>query len=176
MGLVAPLGGGTDNQETRMHENRTIRLAGAVAFAAVLVLATLATPAGADPNPENNDPLGLIADGGLNCEAAAGAYVMAGWNLIDGNNMPNNIVGGNGPDFIRAWGGNDTIDGRGGPDIICAGAGDDWAEGSDGNDFIYGEWGQDQLLGEAGNDHLDGGPQVDMCNGGAGANTAFSCP
>jgi Ca2+-binding RTX toxin-like protein len=159
-----------------MHRTRTIHLAGAMAFAAALVLATLAAPAGATDNLENDDPLGLITDGGLDCETAAAAYVMAGWNLIDGNNMPNNIVGGNGPDFIRAWGGNDTVDGLGGPDIICLGSGDDWGEGSNGNDFIYGETGMDQLLGEAGNDHLDGGPQMDMCSGGAGADTAFSCP
>jgi len=56
------------------------------------------------------------------------------------------IIGGEGSDFIDGRGGNDTIQGRGGNDELFGGAGDDRIIGGAGNDLINGGVGRDTVL------------------------------
>ena len=157
-----------------MFKHHTIRVAGAAVFAAALVGGVLTASVSAG-HGEPGDPLGLIAPGGADCESAAVAYATAGWTVIDGDDFANVLIGGPGPDFIRAYAGNDDVDGLGGDDVLCLGKGDDRGQGGAGDDAVYGQLHDDLEWGEAGADYLDGGPNVDLCNGGPGVDTLFSC-
>ncbi len=111
-----------------------------------------------------------------------------------------NIVGGDGNDYlvgnssandIRSFGGNDTVYGLDGNDVIVGGDGDDslvgnanrdWIQGGTGNDVIRGYGGKDSLFGEDGidklyggdgNDYLYGGSSNDRLQGDAGNDALF---
>lgn len=89
-------------------------------------------------------------------------------NLIsgDGNDYlfgsfgDNRIAGGGGADQIFGAAGNDTLEGD---------VGDDMINGGSGNDILRGGSGADVLLGSSGCDILDGGADYDLLYGGADA-------
>ncbi|ODT17728.1 MAG: hypothetical protein ABS35_25175 [Kaistia sp. SCN 65-12] len=101
------------------------------------------------------------------------------------------LLGGNGDDTFRGYGGNDVIHGGKGndwlmgeddDDILDGGAGRDGLEGgygndslfgADGNDTLYGDAGHDLLMGEDGDDWLFGNEGDDTLVGGAGADRFF---
>ena len=96
---------------------------------------------------------------------------------INGTSRSNELVGTNGNDIIRGYGGNDEIEGRGGNDFLYGGSGHDELDGDSGNDRLFGGSGNDELdggsgkdrlFGGAGNDELDGGSGNDYLRGGAG--------
>ncbi|MFE1813308.1 calcium-binding protein, partial [Metapseudomonas otitidis] len=72
----------------------------------------------------------------------------AGYQLIVGDRLDNQLTGTALNDQVYGGAGNDTVYGRAGNDLIS---------GGDGNDALYGEAGNDTLDGGAGNDILDGG-------------------
>ncbi len=108
--------------------------------------------------------------------AAVGARLQggAGNDLLDSNNAPDTLVGGDGLD---------TLNGRGGADWMLGGAGDDSMSGGGGNDLMAGDAGNDTLVGNAGFDSLFGGDgddsmrgstEDDTLDGGAGFDRAVA--
>jgi len=110
----------------------------------------------------------------------------AGYNVIIGTNLADNLVGTPGNDCILGLDGNDTIDGLGGDDyivggnaqdrltggpgddVLIGGEGDDIIDGGDGNDRISGGGGQDTITGGTGNDKIRGGRGDDTIHAGDG--------
>ena len=97
----------------------------------------------------------------------------------------NNIVrGGDGADFIQAWGtgvamieggsGNDTLHGSNGVDVIDGGTDNDEIHGWKGNDQLYGGTGDDVIDGHEGNDLIDAGDGHDWISGGSGNDSIFA--
>jgi subtilisin-like proprotein convertase family protein len=70
------------------------------------------------------------------------------------------LLGDDGPNFLRAFAGDDRLEGRAGNDTLAGGSGDD---------LLLGGAGADRLHGAHGNDTLDGGAGPDWLSGGAGA-------
>jgi Ca2+-binding RTX toxin-like protein len=107
-------------------------------------------------------------------------------SIADNINLPVQIDGGAGDDYLRAGGGptvilggkgsdkligghgNDQILGGDGNDMIIGGCGDDILDGGVGNDLLFGCLGNDTLLGGDGNDLLFGGRGNDKLYGGTG--------
>ncbi|MGV3583081.1 MAG: calcium-binding protein [Methylophilus sp.] len=105
-------------------------------------------------------------------------------DFIVGNNLGNNIDGGDGDDVILGGGGddlliggegNDAIFGGSGNDAIVTGNGNNFADGgsgddsisaADGNDVLSGGTGNDVIFGEGGDDILIGGAGIDYISGG----------
>jgi cysteine-rich repeat protein len=92
-------------------------------------------------------------------------------DLIVGFGGDDVIIAENGDDCIYAGSGNDFVSGRGGNDIIYAGPGDDFVRGNSGNDIIFGDEGQDKLMGDNGIDTISGGDDNDMILGNKGNDT-----
>ena len=82
-----------------------------------------------------------------------------GKDYVSGNAVSNHIYGGDG---------NDTIHGREGDDFLYGGDGDDYLNGNADNDTLYGGAGNDSLEGGEGNDLLIGGAGADRLNGSTG--------
>lgn len=82
----------------------------------------------------------------------------SGNRILDGTELGERIVGGNG---------NDTLSGNGGDDLIIGRGGNDRSQGGDGNDRINGNNGRDVLTGGSGDDRLNGGKGNDRMNGGS---------
>ena len=87
------------------------------------------------------------------------------YNVIQGTDKDDELIGTSGPDVIFGGKGADKIHGRGGTDIICAGAGPDFVDGGLGQDRIYGEDGNDILHGGNAGDWIHGGPDEDYVYG-----------
>jgi len=87
----------------------------------------------------------LFADGTY--DVASGSF-----NTIDGDELPNDLLG-------TQY--NDTINGFGGVDTLQGFEGDDYLDGGDGNDFLYGGDGDDTLFGDVGGDVQTGGAGAD---------------
>lgn len=92
----------------------------------------------------------------------------AGYNIIMGTNLADNLVGTEGNDCILGLDGNDTIDGRGGDDYIVGGNAQDRLTGGAGNDVIIGGEGDDIIDGGDGDDLISGGGGQDVITGGTG--------
>ncbi len=116
--------------------------------------------------------------------------------LIDGDDLPGNIHGGEGTDIVQVLGdkgvylnlteasveiaqggrGNDVFIGGGnstvylrggdGDDVLVGGSANDALSGEDGNDVIMGGAGDDVLRGHRGNDRIQGGSGNDLIDGG----------
>jgi Ca2+-binding RTX toxin-like protein len=139
---------------------RTRNTAGAVLGALVLGFSVIA-PAAAqlhEPGP------GVIAPPApaepTFCQP--GAAPLPGYNVINGTNLNDVLVGTPGNDLIRGFGGNDVIVGNEGNDLLCGGRGDDRLFGRRGIDRLWGGEGFDRLYGEGDTDLCDGGPGVDF--------------
>jgi serralysin len=92
-------------------------------------------------------------------------------HLITGDPGNNDLIGGDGNDYIDAVAGNDTISGGLGSDRMLGGLGNDTISGSEGNDSLFGGTGNDMLNGGVGSDYLVGGDGNDSLEGGAGLDT-----
>jgi len=120
----------------------------------------------------------LVETSSLYCNQPESYYnVINGTNSSDylmGTKLSDLIFGNGGDDFIRGAAGNDCIfggegndfiQGGNGDDTIYAGNGDDKVRTGPGNDTVHGEDGDDVLLGVSGKgtNTLDGGSGSDMC-------------
>lgn len=94
--------------------------------------------------------------------------LVKGSNTITGNNLGNDIYGGQGNDTITGGDQSDGLYGGAGNDTMDGGAGSDLLEGGEGNDTLSGGDDDDFLFGEAGNDTLNGGTGSDLLQGGEG--------
>ncbi|MBB2945652.1 Ca2+-binding RTX toxin-like protein [Actinoplanes lutulentus] len=78
------------------------------------------------------------------------------------------LIGGRGPDFLRAGDTASALYGNDGNDRITGGLGNDLLNGGNGADQVNGSAGDDRLQGGAGNDQLTGWSGDDLLDGGAG--------
>ena len=99
----------------------------------------------------------------------------AGGDALSGNDLPNDINGGNGVDNLIGGAGNDTLQGAGAGDVLNGGPdpdhlmGDFGFSGVSGDDTLNGDAGNDVLEGYAGIDTINGGADGDLLAGGTGA-------
>jgi len=107
--------------------------------------------------------------------AALSGLSGSGGEGSDGQGSANNglagddsLIGGDAPEVMFGYGGNDVISGRLGNDLLVGGLGDDRLTGGGGDDFVIGGAGTDTLLGEDGADTLIGGGGDDLLRGGDG--------
>jgi len=94
-----------------------------------------------------------------------------GDDFLTGNSGKNEISGGAGADDIYGKAGADTLLGEGGNDNIFGGGGRDNINGGKGADSLFGEGGNDKIIGGGGGDSLQGGNGRDKLIGGAGVDT-----
>ncbi|WP_170337070.1 calcium-binding protein [Ruegeria arenilitoris] len=96
---------------------------------------------------------------------------------ITGTSENDSLVGGDGPDVIKALDGDDTVDGGAGNDSVDGGGGEDSLSGGAGNDTILGgdnpfaSGNNDTIDGGAGNDSIIAGLGDDSVTGDEGADT-----
>ena len=102
---------------------------------------------------------------GLASEALSATDCPVGYNIIQGTNASETLIGTAGNDCIVAKSGNDTVYGRGGNDFLIGGDGSDTLYGEAGSDVLHGEAGADRLEGGDGNDTLYGGLNIDSLYG-----------
>ncbi len=76
-------------------------------------------------------------------------------DIVTGNSLDDNFVGGTGNDSISGNGGNDTLIGLDGRDSLIGGFGDDFLGGNMGNDRLFGQEGNDAMFGDEGNDTME---------------------
>jgi Ca2+-binding RTX toxin-like protein len=72
--------------------------------------------------------------------------------IINGNFLPNFLVGTPLNDIINGFGGNDTLNGLGGNDVLNGGSGNDVLIGGFGHDVLNGGTGADRMAGGFGDD------------------------
>lgn len=103
---------------------------------------------------------------------------------ISGNNKSNLIKGGDDPELMIGWGGNDKMLGGDGDDDLYGGYGNDRLYGGHGDDVVVGEqghdilrggWGDDEMAGGSGRDKLFGEHGDDELLGGGGKDKLFGC-
>ena len=100
------------------------------------------------------------------------ASTLGGSDTVRNNtNLPSQIFGGSGIDFLFGGSNRDVLDGGNERDIIEGGDGDDELRGGAGRDDLFGQLGDDTLLGGSGNDLLDGGENDDRLEGSLGRDT-----
>jgi Ca2+-binding RTX toxin-like protein len=88
--------------------------------------------------------------------------------ILPGDGLDNDMVGGEGNDQINGYSGDDVISGGGGNDVLHGGEGGDVVSGDAGNDILHGEYGNDSLSGGAGDDQIFGHGDNDTLSGGDG--------
>lgn len=126
--------------------NNVLSLAGADAGLFQIIGGDLWLRAGAKLDFENNPRLDVTVN--VNDPAVGGAVdafrslsltVLDRVEVLNGNNNPNTLIGGNWTEVINGLGGNDRISGNGGNDRIRGGLGADLLTGGQGRDlFVYG--------------------------------------
>jgi Ca2+-binding RTX toxin-like protein len=106
------------------------------------------------------------------------------YNLIEGTQGDDVILGTDGDDLIFGLAGNDVISGGTGNDCIFGGYGDDIISGDNGDDTIIGNSGHDILKGESGidviysnsgSDVIDGGEDIDRCYPDSQSDLLLNC-
>ena len=97
--------------------------------------------------------------------------LLAGANVLPGNELNNKLTGNDDDNFIFAADGNDSVYAMGGNDFVDGENGDDLVVAGDGNDHAIGGGGNDTLRGGAGDDRIDGGGGSDLLEGGSGNDT-----
>lgn len=83
--------------------------------------------------------------------------------------VPTEVRGGQGDDYVIGSKADDRIWGGPGDDVIGGSDGADLVDGGPGNDALYGQIGQDVVRGGEGDDELHGLLGPDLINGGEGA-------
>lgn len=104
------------------------------------------------------DELSVIASSPADIRATGGRGT--GARPLD---MPLELFGGSGADFLAGGRRADLLLGAGGRDRIFGGAGRDLLLASAGNDRVFGQRGPDRLVGGKGRDRLNGGKRRDIC-------------
>lgn len=92
----------------------------------------------------------------------------AGDDFLDGSRGDDVFDGGPGNDTLEGFSGNDTLIGGEGDDLILGSTGDDLLLGGSGNDTLFGQSGADVIQGGDGNDGISGGSGGDLLVGGNG--------
>ncbi|MBL4645737.1 MAG: hypothetical protein JKY99_04690 [Rhizobiales bacterium] len=92
---------------------------------------------------------------GVNSGGHAAGDVLSNFEVINGSQFDDTLVGA---------AGNDQLNGAAGDDALSGGAGDDVLAGGDGDDNLFGNEGDDFLVGGAGADSLDGGVGLDTAD------------
>lgn len=113
---------------------------------------------GVDPRSANKTP---------QCDLPEGCF-------LSGNDSPEEIVGGAGPDYVGGGGGDDALFGADNHDWLDGGAGDDLVIGNDGDDLVDGGSGDDRVLGNAGNDYVSGFTGSDYLAAGGGSDYIYA--
>ncbi|MFB2921118.1 MULTISPECIES: CHRD domain-containing protein [Aerosakkonema] len=93
--------------------------------------------------------------------------------VIQGTDVSDNLVGGEGDDTLFGKGNNDSLSGGGGDDLCNGNQGSDTLNGGVGNDTLYGGKDDDFLFGNEGNDVLIGNLGADNLAGGKGDDLLF---
>ncbi|EAR20406.1 calcium-binding protein [Nitrococcus mobilis] len=123
----------------------------------------------------NADVAGLLAERRI-VYAADGTVTVAGTadpEMLIGNEMSNQITGGDGGDVIAGARGADVLRGANGADTLRGGEGADELHGGNDHDTLYGDAGADTLYGGWGNDALHGGTGADALHGGDHNDTLY---
>lgn len=86
------------------------------------------------------------------------------------------LVGSDGADWIRGFGGNDRLIGGQGDDVLQGDTGKNLLEGGDGNDVLRGDGGNDTLLGGRGHDiyYVDNAQDVIREKAGEGTDQVYA--
>ncbi|SDE41084.1 Hemolysin-type calcium-binding repeat-containing protein [Belnapia rosea] len=135
----------------------------------VLTLST-STTSSATSRPSGGDATGDVLS---NIENVVGT---AFGDLVSGNQLDNQLVGGLGNDTVRGNAGADLLYGdsttegaaQGGVDLVDGGDGNDTLHGGAANDSLLGSFGNDELHGDAGDDLLSSSSGDDLLDGGDG--------
>ncbi len=92
----------------------------------------------------------------------------AGDDFLEGSRGDDFFDGGPGNDTLEGFSGNDTLIGGLGDDLILGSTGDDLLRGGEGSDTLFGQSGADVIRGGDGNDGISGGSGDDLLIGGTG--------
>lgn len=103
----------------------------------------------------------LLSDGASDHDPVL-ARLDVGFQIIEGGNGKDLLVGNDGKDKIYGENGDDILIGLGGNDMLFGGRGDDYLDGGEGRDMLDGGRGDDILDGGAGADTLTGGRGDDL--------------
>jgi Ca2+-binding RTX toxin-like protein len=107
--------------------------------------------------------------GGLGDDILTG---LGGNDLLEAASGNDTVLGGDGADSAYGHAGDDLVEGGLGNDLVSGGSGNDIVRGDDGDDIVHGDWGVDMIYGGLGNDTLNGGVGNDLIDGGDGIDTA----
>ncbi|MFB5645735.1 MAG: HYR domain-containing protein, partial [Nitrosopumilaceae archaeon] len=112
------------------------------------------------------DSFGNTASSTQTIDVQACGKPISYYNMIEGTQGEDVIVGTELPDLIFAHGGDDIISGDKGNDCIFGGEGDDIIFGDEGNDGLNGNEGNDIIKGQSGTDVITSGDGMDVIDGG----------
>jgi len=94
--------------------------------------------------------------------------------FVFGTDKKETLTGGNYPNVIVGFGGNDVLNGNNLEDCLIGGDGDDKLHGNNKNDVLLGGNGNDDLNGNNNDDYLDGGSGTNKLDGSNGTDTCFN--
>jgi hypothetical protein len=137
----------------------TAAVAPGVAVGRTLSIRSIATSAGVDLDPSDDEAR-------LDLRVVRPACTIRGSGLVVGTSGDDVLCGSAGADRIVGGSGDDLIFGGGGDDELLGGSGDDLIAGDAGADTLVGSEGRDVLVGGAGRDDLDGGSESDLLEPG----------
>ncbi|MBY0336090.1 MAG: hypothetical protein K2X11_05715 [Acetobacteraceae bacterium] len=167
-------GGGTDTFDLSNYSTGvSVSLEpGAASVLSNVQLAQIGTSSGAPVLARGNVFNSLLFNGD-NRAIIENAIAGGGDDWMEGNSLPNALIGGGGNDLLFGRGGADILFGWSGNDELRGGTSDDVATGDEGNDRIFGEEGNDTANGGIGDDLLAGWLGNDQLGGGAGNDFVF---
>lgn len=113
------------------------------------------------------------SDAELKCAGVRGTWAdieAKGYDVMVGTEGDDliDVSGGDRPDFVLAYDGNDSVITGGGDDVICGGGGNDTIESGGGEDRVGGGGGNDTILTGSQNDRIWAGSGNDTIDAGAG--------
>ncbi len=162
-------------------------LAGTMAVAAILTLATVMTGSASrldvravsplqvfvvDVEPPPDEATPPVPDACRDAEFTADDFEIV---ITDPDESRIDLSDEQGPALVFAGNGADMVIGTPQGDCLVGGNGRDTLDGGDGDDVLLGGNGRDTLRGGPGDDVLDGGRSKDDCDGGSGTDTLRDC-